>query len=289
MKIRDALGEGAKVLRKIGAWGAGATDAEILLAHALGAAKEELYAHNERPVPAAALRRYRGLLARRAKREPVAYLVGTKEFFGLPFFVDKRVLIPRPETEILVERALKILRQEPRVRSREKNVIDVGTGSGAIAVAVARSMPDVRVIATDASAPALAVARKNAAALGVASRIRFVKADLLPSSLLAPGPWLILANLPYVATGEWRTLAPDIRRYEPRLALDGGRDGLVPYRRFLDAMKERGLAAFTLLAEIHPEQAATLRDEIRTRWPAATVTVHKDLTGKKRVIEATVG
>ncbi|TAL18976.1 peptide chain release factor N(5)-glutamine methyltransferase [Patescibacteria group bacterium] len=305
MLIREALFAGTKKLsRHREEWSSNALDAELLLAFALKKPREFLYSHNERPLPPAAAKRYRAYLARRLRHEPVAYILGAKEFFGLKIEVKKRcTLIPRPETEILVEKALELLKSPNtkfQIPNSKYQIIDVGTGSGAIAVAVAQNMPQVRVIATDNSACALRVARQNARLHGVASLVKFTKADILQPTLspipyslstihypLSPSP-LILANLPYVPTREWQKLPPEIRRYEPRAALDGGRDGLTLYRRLLAQINQRSIKSFTLLAEIHPEQKTAFRRLIKKYWPKAQIAFHQDLAGKIRVVETMV-
>src|SRR5207249_5233970 len=197
-----------------------ALDADVLLAHVLGVTKEMLYAHPDTEMSLGAERRYRDLIERRARGEPVAYLRGWKEFYGLRFAVDPRVLIPRPETETLVEAA------RGHIAGRALTVVDVGTGSGAVAIAIAAHEPRVNVIATDVSADALAVARANALSNGVADRIELRQGDLL-TPLTAPVE-VVVANLPYLRpealaelVGERTSLA-----YEPRVAVVAGADGL---------------------------------------------------------------
>jgi release factor glutamine methyltransferase len=262
-----------------------AIDAEILLAHALSATREEMLAHDDRPLPARVLARYRALIARRAKHEPIAYLTGHKEFFGLDFFVDKNVLIPRPETEQLVELALSSLatRHLPLV-------IDIGTGSGAIAVSIAANDPNVTVIATDISAAALKLATRNAVTNDVAARIIFKRGDLLQPFLSFRGrensrtSIIITANLPYLPAAVYKKTALDIRRYEPRSALVAGKDGLDLYDRLFDqAAAILSGRKLTILCEIDPSQKKKFPALVKRHLPRAKVEIKNDLAGRARV------
>ena len=190
-------------------------DAELLLAEAMGAERATLAAHPEAPVPAAAGRVFGAMVRRRVMREPVAYILGRKGFRRIELAIDRRVLIPRPETELLVEIALEL---SPR------SVLDVGTGSGAVALAIADEMPGARVAAVDTSADAIAVAADNARRLGLTDRIAFTVGEL-PAGGGAEFD-LVLANLPYVREDERATLAPEITCFEPAAALFAGADGL---------------------------------------------------------------
>ncbi len=254
-----------------------ALDADLLLAHACGLAKEDLYAHLDVPVTAAEEAAYRGLVRRRARGEPVAYLRGYKEFFGLRFAVDPRVLIPRPETEVLVEAALAFIRRTGRAL-----VADVGTGSGAIAVAVAVSEPSVRVIATDVSPEALEVARANAEAHGVAARV-----DLRRGDLLAPvdrAVDVVTANLPYLPDerrSEWAGERTSLR-FEPREAVVAGPDGLDVIRRCVAQLPGKLSPGGAVFLECDPPQAGPV--EALLRAVGATTRVVADLSGAPRVV-----
>jgi release factor glutamine methyltransferase len=196
-------------------------DAELLLGEATGRSRAALVAAPGAEVPPAAGRRFGEMVRRRLRREPVAYILGRKGFRRLELAVDPRVLVPRPETELLVELALEL---------RPTRVLDVGTGSGAIALAVADELPDAAVTATDTSPAALEVARGNAGRLGFSERVRFLEGTL-PD---AAGGWdLILANLPYVPERDWPSLQPEVTKHEPREALLAGPDGLDAYRAFI--------------------------------------------------------
>lgn len=198
-------------------------DAVVLLGYVLGVNKAWLYAHPTRLLAESEIEQYEGLVRRRMCHEPVAYLVGYKAFYGLDITVDHRVLIPRPETELLVDRVLDYL-QRLAGRDRHPTVADVGTGSGAIAVALAVNVPEALVYAVDVSDDALAVAAQNVWRYGVGEQVQ-----LLPGHLLEPLPApvdVIVANLPYIASADLPALPPQVREYEPVLALDGGADGL---------------------------------------------------------------
>src|SRR5438876_5949245 len=253
-------------------------DADVLLAHVLGVAKETLYAHPDMELSHGAMRRYRELVARRAKGEPVAYLRGFKEFYGLRFLVDPRVLIPRPETEALVDTAREV------IAGRALTVVDVGTGSGAIAVAIAAHEPRVRVIATDSSRDALAVAEANALAGGVADRVEFRLGDLLAP--ITERVDLVCANLPYLPdasvdkwVGERSSLA-----FEPRDAVVAGADGLDVIRRCV-ANLPRVLAPHgAALFECDPPQVATVVQLLLSQVLRAEA--RQDLSGNQRIVLA---
>jgi release factor glutamine methyltransferase len=205
-------------------------DAEVLLGHAIGATRVELIVDAARPLVPEELAKFRDLVRRRRTREPVAYLLGAREFYGRPFRVDRRVLIPRPDTETLVEVAMSCT----AARSLSARVLDLCTGSGCVAISLARERPTTRVLGTDLSPGAVEVARANALALG-AYNVGFAVADLYDG---VPVPWkafdLVVANPPYIPSGDIPGLTPDIQRFEPGLALDGGADGLGLLRRVVE-------------------------------------------------------
>lgn len=254
-------------------------DAEVLLAAVLGCSRAQLLARLHDSVGRREAVAYRGLIARRAQGEPVAYILGRREFYGREFFVDRRVLIPRPETELLVERALALLegRSNPLVA-------DIGTGSGAIAVTLAAERPDARVIATDISAGALEVARLNAERHGVIDRVEFRQGHLLEP--LDEPVDLICANLPYVGTNEAGVLPRDVVQYEPHEALFAGPEGLLLIRELLFSLQPPHLRpGGAVLLEVgygHGEEVVKLA---RQRWPEADVRLHRDLAGIERVVE----
>jgi release factor glutamine methyltransferase len=239
------------------------TTARVLLAHALGKPKEWLIANDTQPINQSTQNTFQALLTRIIAHEPLAYILGSREFYGLDFVVDHRVLIPRPETEMLVELALEEIRGDeemmglrdeaislhPRIPA-SPHLLDVGTGSGAIPIAVASRLPQARILASDVSADALAVAKINAERHNVAHQITFVQSDLLTSMFELPR--VLTANLPYVTTEEIEGLQPEIQDHEPRVALDGGADGLDLVRKLLMQIAQRTLAS------AHPLQAAFL-------------------------------
>lgn len=275
----DARAEATARLRR-SADPSAALDADLLLAHVCGIGKEVLYAHLDALLAPAEASAYRALVHRRAAGEPVAYLRGYKEFFGLRFSVDRRVLIPRPETEVLVEAALAFIRKTGRGR-----VVDVGTGSGAIAVAIAVSEPRARVVATDVSGGALAVAGANVAAHAVADRVELREGDLL-APITEPVD-VVAANLPYLRadvlahlTGERTSLA-----FEPDAAVVAGPDGLDAIRRCVEQLPGRLAPGGAAFFECDPPQADTVADLLRATIPSTT-RVLRDLAGSPRVVEA---
>jgi release factor glutamine methyltransferase len=204
-------------------------DADLIVGHVLGLSRTEVIMHGDRPLEAKELTELRDMVKRRRAREPIAYLRGQREFYGRNFRVDKRVLIPRPETEVLVEVALR----RSRVRALSMRVLDLCTGSGCVAITIARECPTATVLATDISKDALVLARENAQRLG-AHRVGFVESDLARALPDASRFDLITANPPYIASGELEGLMADVRDFEPKLALDGGADGLDFYRRIAE-------------------------------------------------------
>ncbi len=218
--VREALGAAVDGLSAAGIEDP-RLDAELLLGEAMGCGRATLVAGPEAEVPAAAARAFGEMVRRRLRREPVAYILGRKGFRRLDLAVDRRVLIPRPETELLVELALE---RQPRT------LLDVGTGSGAIALAVADELPECEVTATDTSAAALEVARANAGRLGLADRVRFLEGTIPEGETFD----LIVANLPYVSERDWPSLQPEVTQWEPSEALLAGPDGLDAIRTVVD-------------------------------------------------------
>lgn len=204
--------------------------AEVLLAHALGCGRIDLYLRHDQPLTAAELDRFRGLVRRRARHEPTAYITGEREFWSLPIGVDPHVLIPRPDTECLVAAALE--RLEPATVT-VRRVLELGTGSGAVVLALASERPGHRYWATDRSPAALATARRNAARLGLGAAVHFVAADWW-CPLRPGGRWdMVVCNPPYIPRAVLATLAPEVAAFEPAAALDGGADGLAAIRRLI--------------------------------------------------------
>lgn len=295
---RELLQEGVERLRASGSESA-RLDAELLLGHAVGVGRTVILAHPEAPVGADAAAVYRSGLERRAAGEPVAYIRGIKEFYGLVFQVDPRALIPRPETERLVELAeQEVLRRlGAAVRgpgAAPLRIADVGTGSGAIAVALAVSLRrrgalgEVAIVATDVSTDALQLALENAVGHAVADRISFVEADLLPADAVPSGaaggpPFeVILANLPYVRADAIAGL-PVATSFEPALALDGGPDGLAVIDRLLDRLPGALVDDGVALLEIGADQGDAIVTLAGERLPGWHCVVEPDLAGLPRV------
>jgi release factor glutamine methyltransferase len=253
-------------------------EAEVLLAHHARVPRAWLLAHPEAALDRAAAEPFARDVGRLAAGEPLPHLTGVQEFFGLAFVVSPDVLIPRPETELLVEEARLWLAQ--RTQAGGWRVIDVGTGSGCIAVSLAIAAPAQLIVATDLSARALAVAQGNARRFGVADRMRFIRADLLTP--FAQGFDLVCANLPYIPSEKLRAL--DVARHEPRLALDGGKEGLDPTRRLLGQARTRLNSGGCMLLEIEESHGRAARELARRVLPSARVSVHTDLAGRDRLV-----
>ena len=285
-------------------------DAECLLAAVLGCPRWQLRLEPHRRLSAEEFGRALRLLQRREQREPLAYILGTREFWSLPFSVSPRVLVPRPETETLVEAALAAWgemraerrapgvevptpgakRQAPSDTGRElgPTIVELCTGSGAVAVALAAELPAARILATDLSWRALRVARGNAEQHGVAGRITFLRGDLcraIDGQVPAGSVDLMVANPPYIPTGELVTLMPEVH-WEPRLALDGGADGLRVAREIIETSPAWVRPGGFLLLEIGAEQAEAVPALVAAsgRWEPAQV--RRDLAGRPRVVMA---
>jgi release factor glutamine methyltransferase len=224
-------------------------ESELLLGMVLGLKRVQLYINFERPVEEKELAAFRELVRRRAKHEPVAYIMGAKEFYKLSFKVSPDTLIPRPETEHLVDEALRLAKA---MESQSIRVADVGCGSGAIALSLAANLPPAQVEATDISPGALAVARENAKELGLEDRVSFWEGDLARPLENSEPFQLILSNLPYVPSPDMASLPPDVAQYEPKTALDGGPDGLSLFRRLLPQAQKLLCPEGRILLEIHP-------------------------------------
>ena len=269
--VKDALGAAVDALEAAGV-DSSRLDAELLLAAASGSDRTRLLADPEAAIDPAAGRRFGEMVRRRLRREPLAYIVGRKWFRHLELQVDNRVLIPRPETELLVDVGLELGPQR---------ALDVGTGSGAVALALADELPTVEVTATDSSPAALEVARRNADLCGLGDRVDFVQSAALPEGEFD----LLLANLPYVAEPDWQRLAPEIREWEPRDALLAGPDGLAAIRSLLSVRAERepgqrpSAVALEVGAGQAPEVAAMLA---RAGYPRTET--RTDLAGIERVV-----
>ena len=256
-------------------------DAEVLLADLLGLSRVDLYLNFDRPLIAEELVGYRERVKRRGAREPVAYIIGRKEFYSLDLKVNREVLIPRPETELLVDEALEAARE--RFPEGALALADVGTGSGAIAIALASQLDRARIWATDIWGPSLDVARENAERLGVSDRLVFLEGDLAePLMPLNQRFHLVLANLPYVPETAFADMAPDVREFEPRRSLAGGNDGLDLIRRLVDAVPNLLFPNGALILEIWPDHGEALK-KLGASLGYSRIRIRKDLAGRDRV------
>jgi len=255
--------------------GEAAADAEVLARHVLSWDRAKLLTHADDPLPPTFDSRFQDLLARRAAREPMAYIVGYREFWGRDFEVTPAVLIPRPETEIIIEEAI----EEARGGQRCDTIVDVGTGSACLAITLALEFPAAHVVATDVSADALVVARRNAVAHGVGSRIAFIECDLLEG--LEARADLIVSNPPYVSSTEEGHLQPEVDRYEPHAALFAGPDGLGAIARLLQTASAHLAPGGLLVVEFGFGQEAGVRAlALRAGWRVARI--RPDLQGIPR-------
>ncbi|MBO8142659.1 MAG: peptide chain release factor N(5)-glutamine methyltransferase [Firmicutes bacterium] len=267
-------------------------DAELLLAHVLGTDRVSLYVNHDRPLVLEEVEAYRTVLRQRCRGMPVAYITGRRAFLSFDLRVGPQVLIPRPETELLVEAAVQEL-----PANESLHLCDVGTGSGAVAIGLARALPRARVLAVDISPEALAVARENVAACGLENRIAVVEGDLLSPLLdreratIAGGARTglldaVVSNPPYIPSGQWENLPREIKDYEPRIALDGGEDGLEVYRRLIPqaslALRPGGLLAL----EIGHDQETRVQELLAAGGAFGAVKVIKDYAGHPRVVLA---
>ena len=255
-------------------------DAEVLLAHVVGWRRARLYAAPEFELAEPQQEVFQAAVERRRRREPVPYIVGHREFYGLDFCVDRRVLIPRPETELLVERALEWAK---RVADQQQLALaDIGTGSGTVATCLAVGLVGATIYATDSSAEALQVAAANVARHGVCDRVHLLLGDLLEP---VPGcVHLIVANLPYVPSGLLASLDPDVAEYEPLAALDGGADGLAHIGRLLSGAKKWLRPRGAVLLEIGAGQGQQVLEMAAQYFPAARAELFQDYAGLDRIV-----
>jgi release factor glutamine methyltransferase len=254
-------------------------DAELLLGEALGFDRIKLIVEAERPLAEGELGRYRELIKRRRNGEPIAYILGRREFFALPFRVDRRVLIPRPDTEVLVETAL----SGTRDRHLYGRLLDLCTGSGCVAIAFAKDRPTWRVTAVDLSPEAAALARENARRAGVVHNVGVLEGDLFAPLPEGAQFELITANPPYIPSGDISGLDVDVRDFEPRLALDGGQDGLTVIRRLLSDAPRYLVPGGLIALEVGFDQAALVAPLFQEAG-FVEVARAKDLAGVERVV-----
>ena len=259
--------------------------AELLLSNVLGLKRIELYTQYNRMVEQEHLARLRELVKRAGQHEPVAYLVGRAEFYSIEFEVTPDCLIPRPETELLVQRSIELL----RLRAGPHQVCDLCTGCGVIAVAIAKNVPDAKVIATDLSEAALGVAAKNVRKYGLDDRVELLRGDLyeplIPQLDMAPFD-LIVCNPPYVSAAEYEKLEKNVKDYEPRTALYGGEDGLELYRRIAEQVGRFLDSDGALLLEIGYEQGPAVRALLEQTGLFEIIKVDKDLSSHDRIVMA---
>jgi release factor glutamine methyltransferase len=255
-------------------------EAEILLSHALNSERIKLYIDFEKIVDKNTLATFKGFITRRAKGEPSAYITGNKQFMSLNFIVTKDVLIPRPETELIVENAIGVSKKF----TGKASILDIGTGSGAIAVSLAKFIENSEIVATDLSEKALDVAALNAKKHGVENKIKFIKADLFPDDVQKFD--IIVSNPPYIKTALINGLQREVKDFEPLSALDGGGDGLTYYQAILakapEYLKENG----AIILEISPDLAKDIVSLARNTLASKDIRVIKDLNGLDRVVVA---
>jgi len=262
-------------------------DAEILISFILGYSKEKLISNAQTPMTNAQFRKYKELIKKRSKHWPVAYLTGSKEFYGIDFYVNENVLVPRPETELLVEEVLKFVGNRHAC-----SLLELGTGSGCIALTLAKYLPKAKITATDISDKALKIAKKNRSLIQTRDRVSVQNVQFKNSNLLLNiknKPDIIVANLPYL-DNDMRNLlkSSDSKalKYEPQIALKGGPDGLDIYRKMFRQIKQNGWQDSVIFIEIGENQAKKIREVIKKTFPDVTLKTIKDLSHKDRVIRA---
>lgn len=276
MIYKDLFEKGTDTLERVGIPEA-KLDARLLLEYVCNTDYSTLFAHPDREISDAESSRYQELIERRSKREPVAYILGKWDFMGLTFSVNENVLIPEQDTEILVEEALRFFEDGMKV-------LDLCTGSGCIALSLLNYTNDTKAVCTDISDAALAVATENAALLGLGERTEIIKADLFP----AKGEKfdIVVSNPPYIASDVIETLAPEVKDYEPRLALDGDADGLTFYKRIIENIGDYLYSNGYLFLEIGYDQAEAVKELMEANGKFHDITVLKDYAGNDRVVSA---
>ncbi len=276
MTIKQALSKATKLLAK--ASRTPSLDAEVLLQFTLKIEKHKLFQDLAENISPRQLKRFNKLVARRKQSEPIAYLINNKEFFGLDFYVDKRVLIPRPETEILVEEALKIARKN---KKDKPSIVDVGTGSGCIAVSLAKNLSNGKIFAIDKSLSALKVAKKNIDKHKLNSKIKLVRGNLLAP--LKNRVDIIIANLPYLTLAKINATEESVRKYEPRMALLAGKKETTLYEKLLEQTPQYINKNGFILLEIDPLFRKETINLVKKYFPAAKISIKRDLAQKERV------
>jgi release factor glutamine methyltransferase len=284
--VRETLGEAATLLAGAGIESA-RLDVELLLAEVLGVERSKLYLNREASLDPRARERFNSLVSRRMRGEPVAYIAGRREFWSLDFLVTPAVLVPRPETELLVEVAVGLFEAESHISDRKFQILDLGTGSGAIAISLAKEIAAAEMWATDISLEALEIARANARRHGVDARINFFSGDLFaPVEDRGEFFHLIVSNPPYVRRDAFAALPRDVREFEPRVALDGGADGLDFYRRII-SQAPRCLAAGGFVAlEIGADMGEAVARLLAGAGCFTAARIERDNSGRDRVVVA---
>lgn len=266
--------------------------AELLMAHVLGCDRLKLYMDADRPASELERQTLRELVGRALKNEPVQYLVGEAWFYGMPLHVDRRVLVPRPSTETIVEQVLQHARAEPGFGGKSGEGVclaDIGTGSGAIALVLIKNMSEARALATDISADALEVARRNAQRHGLGDRVEFLKGDLLGALADHPAGMelhYLVSNPPYIPDNEWETVEPNVKDFEPHHALRGGADGLKFVRPIVEGAPALIRAHGLLLVEIAAATAGAVLEMARAHPLLENARIEQDLEGHPRVLVA---
>lgn len=255
-------------------------DAQLLLSHVLGVERTWLFAHHEHPLTPEQAESFTALIMRRMRHEPIAYLIKRKEFYGLDFIIDHRVLVPRPETELLVDHVLDEL---SLFKHKPVYVADVGTGSGAIALSIAANNPDVRVFAIDISEDALDLAESNVLRLDSRNQVTLLCGDLLTP--LSEPVDMIVANLPYISSKLYAVLDPDVRNYEPRLALESGPEGLDAIHRLLEQAASYLRPGGQIFLEIAYDQGKIVETMAKRYFPRAHfIRIYKDYHDHDRIV-----
>lgn len=261
-------------------------ESEVLLSHALNTNRLQLYLDFEKPIPSSELVNFRGIVKRRAKREPLAYIVGKREFWSLDFKVTRDVLIPRPDTELLVETTLKTIEEERGKRDNHSwipQIVDLGTGCGNIAISLAKELKDCQIYACDQSEKALKIAKENAVNHSTENIISFFKGDLLePLEQLKVD--FIVSNPPYIKATDIPFLSPEVCNYEPHLSLDGGEDGLHYYKELFNKAPEYLIQGGYLIMEMGFGQKDAINDLLGKQLAFQKLQFAKDLAGIDRVV-----
>jgi release factor glutamine methyltransferase len=279
--LREALQSVTQTLCRAGIADA-SVEAELLLGHVLGMSRTQLYTEPERSLTSVEAEHLCHLVRRRLDHEPAAYILGHCEFYGIDFYIDYHTFIPRPETELLVEKAMELAHRISH-RGEQITIADIGTGCGAIAVSLALALPQAKIYATDVSASALQVAEMNCQRHGVNSQVELLQGNLLE---LLPQPVdMIVANLPYIKDCEFKDLSPEIRKFEPTMALAGGEDGLDKIRQMLEQMPEKLSYGACFLLEIGQGQGGMVTSLIKSYFPQASIELISDLGGIERVVK----